>query len=524
MKPRLLLLVILLALTAARFWCIGHIELTPREAVHWAWSQHPDWCYYDKGPAVAVAIRVGTALFGTHESGIRFLSPLFALGTSLILYGLVRKFYNEATAIWSVIVVSLFPLFQSESVMMTSAPVATFFWVAAMFTFWNALERGPAFSLFWPATGILAGAGFLAEYTGALELVSIALVIASAGRFRREFMRPGFWVMLVAFAPFTIPAVWWNARHEWITLINWRGQWGLNGFHPGGVLFFVMNASLACSPLIFAGMLIACGWGIRKFRKQSKSRFFILFALPPVGLGLLNSASDPEIAGWMVPAFLCLAILSVALWQEAALECRARKAFALVAIGAGLVMCIANTWMDHLAGPNAGRPPIELNEPENPLTGWKAAAVEVDQLRKQIVKKTGKPVFLIGSSDQVSAVLGFYLPDKQVEGPGHPPVYIPESQMIESQFSYWPRYDEFLPVSKEAPAADEYYKNEEGTNPFMGRGALFISDEEAIEPPEAITNGFERVELLETRGFKALWTSSGRLRIFACYNYRSSSL
>ena len=73
---------------------------------------------------------------------------------------------------------------------MTIDPLSIFFWVAAMFTFWLALERSPHFSWWWPLTGLLIGLGFLCKYTNALELVSVLLVLALVPRLRREFLRP----------------------------------------------------------------------------------------------------------------------------------------------------------------------------------------------------------------------------------------------------------------------------------------------------------------------------------------------
>ena len=74
---------------------------------------------------------------------------------------------------------------------MTIDPLSVFFWMAAMFTFWLALERSPKFSWRWPLTGLLVGLGFLCKYTNAFELISIVLVLALVPRLRREFKRPG---------------------------------------------------------------------------------------------------------------------------------------------------------------------------------------------------------------------------------------------------------------------------------------------------------------------------------------------
>ena len=76
------------------------------------------------------------------------------------------------------------------------------------------------------------------------------------------------------------------------------------------------------------------------------------------------------------------------------------------------------------------------------MRGWKTTAQKVEEIRKQFELETGKPAFLIGNSYGTCASLAFYMKDKRSEGPRHPPVYIPESQNLENQFSFWPRYDE----------------------------------------------------------------------------------
>ena len=54
-------------------------------------------------------------------------------------------------------------------------------------------------------------------------------------------------------------------------------------------------------------------------------------------------------------------------------------------------------------------------------------------------RELGTPVFLIANRYQLAAELSFYFADRRVEAAGHPAVYMPESQNIETQFSFWPR-------------------------------------------------------------------------------------
>ena len=89
-------------------------------------------------------------------------------------------------------------------------------------------------------------------------------------------------------------------------------------------------------------------------------------------------------------------------------------------------------------------------DPSDRLRGWRTLAEAVGKVRSDFEKQTGKTVFLIADERDRASELAFYLPDRRVEGPGHPPVYIPESQDMVNQFSFWPRYDEFVPLPANA--------------------------------------------------------------------------
>src|SRR3954452_7366286 len=210
------------ALAAIRLSLLAATDLSFDEAHYWMWSERLAPAYYSKGPGIAFVIRASTALFGSNEFGVRFFSPILAAGTSLLLFYLARRFANGVAALWLVIGLNATPIFNIGAFLMTIDPLSIFFWTAAMFTFWLALEKSPQFSWYWPLTGLLIGLGFLSKYTNALELVSIVLVLVLAPRLRHEFKHPGFYLLLGMFALCTVPPIMWNAQHAWITLAHLR--------------------------------------------------------------------------------------------------------------------------------------------------------------------------------------------------------------------------------------------------------------------------------------------------------------
>jgi len=571
------LLLFLLAISGLRLFLCENIKISADEAYYYQWSRRLDWAYYSKGPGVALAIRAGTALLGPTELGVRLLSPLLALGTSLIIFGLARRLYGESVAVWATLLINLTPIFNVGALLMTSDALSIFFWAAALWAVWEALERSPRFSAYWPLAGVLMGLGFLSNYTNAMELLSVALVLGVSAKYRREFARSGFWVMLGVFALAVIPMAVWNAGHDWLTLEQLRSRGepdGLFGLHPEELLLFVALHFGVYSPLIFAGILAALWHGCREAKRDFRAMFLTLFALPLLVIYCLVSIKQPGEANWTAPAFVSLGILTVAFWHGLAeRDARARR-FAVAALALGLVMSALTVNTDAVRQLGIRWP--YRYDPSERLYGWQTVAVAVDDLRHKLEQESGKPLFLIANKYQTAASLAFYLPEKRVDGSGHPPVYIPESQAIENQYSFWGRYDEMEdpvdlarellpkvddPTKRDALAAalaelgkpgplkpdddivqerrrglirallavnpslllDEFSSEDWGVSLFQGRDALFISDK-AARPPAAVKKGFERVELV------AAWEEQRRglplrlIWVYLCHNYRSLPL
>lgn len=255
------LAVFLIVLTILRFVFIGQMDLSPDEAQYHQWSQRLDWCYFSKGPGVALAMKASTSLFGHGEFGVRAFAPLLALGTSVLLYWLARRIYDSRVATWTVVLINLTPMFNVGGLVMSIDPLSIFFWSAALCTLWMALEKSPAFSLWWAASGLLIGAGFLCKWTNAFMLLSVVLLLAMTPRFRRELLRPGFYTMVLAFLPALIPVWMWHAPRGWPILNHLSARGGLEtpwwAVNLGDFGKFLATHFGVYSPLIFVGMLMA---------------------------------------------------------------------------------------------------------------------------------------------------------------------------------------------------------------------------------------------------------------------------
>src|SRR6266550_5276826 len=141
------------ALTAIRFSLLPTTDLSFDETHYWMWSERLAPAYFSKGPGIAFAIRASTAVFGANEFGVRLFSPLLAAGTSLLLFYFASRLFNATAGLLAVIALNVTPIFNIGAFLMTIDALSIFFWIAAMFTFWLAVEKSPGFSWYWAVTG-----------------------------------------------------------------------------------------------------------------------------------------------------------------------------------------------------------------------------------------------------------------------------------------------------------------------------------------------------------------------------------
>src|SRR2546423_2116869 len=515
-----------LALTAIRLTMLGTSDLSFDEAHYWMWSDRLAPAYFSKGPGIAFAIRTSTAIFGATEFGVRFWSPILGAATSLLLYYFTRKLFNERAAFWAIVALNAVPLFNVGTLVMTIDPLSIFFWVAAMFAFWLTLERTPNAKALWFATGLLIGLGFLCKYTNAFELVSVALVLALVPRHRREFKRPGLYLLLGACALCLIPPLIWNYQHTWITLSHLQSRGGLDqslGIHPLELLGFLFAHFLTFSPLLFLALAWAVVANWRRARQQFKVLYLFWFGLPVFAFYFLLSINDQAAPNWDVLAFVSLAVLAAAYWTERLEASRAARRFLSWAIVLGLCLSLFVMDTDLLRSMNLPFP--HHRDPADRVRGWKSASRAVETIRAEMEPKIGTPVFIIAEQRDRASEMAFYFNHKRAEGPGHPPVYIVESQDISNQFSFWPRYDEFVEAPPNIPLPDgEVYSEEEGVNLFTGRSALYIQNGKSDLVPHNIRAGFQSVERIATIQVSRFGAKMREWQVFVCRNYRTLPL
>ncbi len=524
MSLRLLIFGFLAGMTILRMLLLPQIELSPQEAYHSMWADELDWGYHSGGPGVAVAMRAGIELFGHSELALRLLAPLLALATSLVIFWLAGRMFDLSVAAWSVLVLNLLPGFNFLSIFGLTDALSLLFWSAALAAFWLAIERSPKFSMWWLVAGLAAGLGFLCKFTLIFFPLSALLFLGISRKYRAEFRGAGIYVMLVIFTLCTVPLVLWNSKNQWITFLQLRSRESVEivfGIRPGEVLEFIGTHLIVYSPLVLAAMILALVWDWRSTWRTLRLRFLLCFSAPILSFFCIRCVYQSGDVDLTAPGFIGLLIFTTAAWVEKCGSSTWQRGFSIaaLAISLGISLVAFNTSALRASG-------IALSPERDPLSahrGWITSASEVHLLRKEFETQLGEDVFLIADGYQTAAALGFYLPEKRPAEPGHPPVYIPESQNLENHFSFLGRYDEFHLKHNAAPA-DPFFTEQEGVNPFLRRSALYITQQVNPDLPNSIQNAFVAHELVGEIEVRRYGVPVRKLLVFACYNYQTAPL
>src|SRR3954470_9109552 len=138
------------------------VDLYMDEAQYWAWSRELSFGYFSKPPLLAWIIAATDPVCGSGEACVRLASPLFHLGTSLLVYAIADKLYGKQTAAWSALAFALGTgLTFSARIISTDVPLL-FFWAATLLAYINLMAKPD-----WRWTLVLGmsfGLGMLAKY------------------------------------------------------------------------------------------------------------------------------------------------------------------------------------------------------------------------------------------------------------------------------------------------------------------------------------------------------------------------
>jgi 4-amino-4-deoxy-L-arabinose transferase-like glycosyltransferase/membrane-associated phospholipid phosphatase len=476
------------------------IELTEDEAYQWLWSKHLALSYYSKPPLIAYTQFVGTHLWGDREFGVRFFAPvLAALGSLLVVRFLARQ-ANGFVACLAILVASATPLLMVGATLMTIDSLSVLFWVAAMVAGWNAVQRDS--TRWWLWTGLWMGLGFLSKYTALFQWLSLALFFVFHPKARSQLRRPGPYLALLINLLCLLPVVIWNAQNHWITLLHLANRGGLDKNWQPTLRFlwdFLIAEAFLLNPIFFLGAILAA---VAFWKRPGRDAFAVyLFSMgAPLFLFYLAFTLRSRVQpNWIAPSVLplwCLMLIYWERWWRNGTRAVPHWLMAAMTLGWLVIVPLHDT---QLIGKMFGRP---LSVPLDPLTrvlGWKEMARTVEQARRELVAKDGKPAFIIAAHYGTTSLLTFYIPEAKAGVPDRPLVYCISSDEPENQFFFWPGYQA-----------------------RKGQNALYIAPVDRFErtPPASLQREFASVTDLGMRDILYKDRVFHQVQLFACRNLR----
>ena len=212
--PWLAVMALIAVLTAMRLIYAGVIELRTDEAYYWTWSKESVLSFLDHPPGIAWSIRLGTALFGDTNLGVRFSGIVAMLVTQLLLADIVRRVTHDARAIAFALLMPEAALYYGLLMAKVAPDTAMIpFAVAMLWSLVRLHESGNA--RWWLAAGLFAGLAALSKFT-VIMLLPAVLAFALVPDWRRRWLlSPWPWAAALIAVTVFAPVLIWNAQHDW---------------------------------------------------------------------------------------------------------------------------------------------------------------------------------------------------------------------------------------------------------------------------------------------------------------------
>jgi 4-amino-4-deoxy-L-arabinose transferase-like glycosyltransferase len=206
--------VLIVGMTALRLIYAGMTDLRTDEAYYWTWSKENVLTFLDHPPMIAWFIRIGTAIFGDTNLGVRLGGIVAMLVTQLLLADIVRRVTHDVRAVVLAVLMPEAALYYGLLMAKVSPDVALIpFAVAMIWALVRLNQSGDG--RWWLAAGVFAGLSLLSKFTCLMLLPAVAAFMLVPAWRRRWLSSPYPWAAaLIALALF-LPVLIWNAGHDW---------------------------------------------------------------------------------------------------------------------------------------------------------------------------------------------------------------------------------------------------------------------------------------------------------------------
>lgn len=424
------------------------LELSFDEAYYWHWSRHLDWCYFSKGPGIALLIRGTTLLLGDTELGIRAGALACSTAFLIILYLWSRRFFEcDQTALRTALIAAATPLILGTGVVTTIDSPMLLCWMAAVAATWMAVETRK--TTWWLLAGLALAAGVQFKFTMFFFVASFLLFFAGSRPDRWALRTIGPYLVLAAACVSMIPIVLWNASHDWITFLHTadKATTGKEASLISGRMILpslgqqlgVMSPILGLGLLASLVILVRESWRPRHPRAPAdldrrKAWFLLSMALPMFafyGLLSLHRMIEPN---WMAAGYVSLFAAAAFYWRPMRSRSRRWTLTAGILVGFAMqasIFVIEAAYRLDLAPriytSTGVKPKLDVS---NRLHGWRAMADAVKEEADRFARESDRDVVILADHYSYAAWVGFYakMPDR---------VFVIPSGRPHNQFDTW---------------------------------------------------------------------------------------
>ena len=398
---------------ALRLVYLGQAELLPEEAYYWNYSQHLDIGYLDHPPMVAWLIRLGTAVFGQNEFGVRVGAFGCWILTSWFVYRLTCNLFAKSSALVAVLLAQVLPFFFSVGFLMTPDAPLVASWSGALFFAERALinERREA----WWGMGALIGLGMISKYSIGLLGPATLLFLLLDPRSRRWLLRwETYTAMLVAALIFS-PVIVWNFKHGWASFgfqsarrLSARAHFSLPELIASALLLLTPTGAVATSLVLFGSK----GFAPANDGAAKQRRLFIqVFTLVPLAVFVAFSLRHRVQLNWTGPLWVAvLPPIARSIWTSPIARRLPRVLHAAWVPTILVVVLLYAAGLHYLV---LGLPGLGYSKQIQLVpVGWRNLAGQVGGLQEEAERKFHREPLVVGMDRNfISSEVAFYDPD-----------------------------------------------------------------------------------------------------------------
>jgi 4-amino-4-deoxy-L-arabinose transferase-like glycosyltransferase len=379
-----------------------------------------------------------TTLWNTTVVAVRYTAAVVSTLAMIAIFLLGKHLYGAQAGFRAVLAILATPGSCALGLLMTIDVPFICCWCWALYTLWRAIESRHRAGGWWILSGILVGLGLLSKQTMLAFPVLMFLFLLVSPQDRQVLRRPGPYLMGAVAETFLVPVLWWNIRHEWITVQHTAGHFGAHARSWWSAVLtcleFIGSQALIFSPITWGlFVVIALVYLSRLATLQRSTRYLLIFSIVPF-LGILGLSVFQRVnANW--PAFVYPAgfiLLAGTVDGDRVTISRMpwiRRWFRYgIGVGVGMAML---TYLLPLVLMGLRLDGSAL-DPTVRLKGWKQLGQEVEAVLKESREVPLK--FLVTTSRQVASELAFYVPSRPVVS-----TWPSNGGRIRNQYDLWKR-------------------------------------------------------------------------------------